>query len=109
VTEKSNTTANGQIEALTDLVTSLLRAMEEQKQAHANQIESLTQQIEALKVEVTEMTEKIQTQISNIQMPHSAAPSYADVARTPPSSQPSNLTSLSSMNTMPSTVTDTLY
>ena len=36
-------------------------------------------------------------------------PSYADVARTPPSSQPSNLMSLPSTNTTPSTMTDTLY
>jgi small-conductance mechanosensitive channel len=35
--------------------------------------------------------------------------SYADVARTPPTSQPSNIRTLSSFNTTPTTVTDTLY
>jgi hypothetical protein len=35
-------------------------------------------------------------------------PSYADVARTPPGSYPSNLKTLSDQ-TIPSTLTDTLY
>jgi hypothetical protein len=35
--------------------------------------------------------------------------SYADVARTPPTSQPSNIRTLSSFNTTPTTLTDTLY
>ncbi|KAI2864382.1 hypothetical protein CBS147323_9143 [Aspergillus niger] len=35
--------------------------------------------------------------------------SYADVARTPPTSQPSNIRTLSSSNTTPTTLTDTLY
>ncbi|KAF4270425.1 hypothetical protein CNMCM8812_001136 [Aspergillus fumigatus] len=35
--------------------------------------------------------------------------SYADVARTPPTSQPSNTRTLSSSNTTPTTFTDTLY
>lgn len=37
------------------------------------------------------------------------SPSYADVARTPPTSQPSNIRTLSSSNTTPTTLTDTLY
>ncbi|KAF4176666.1 hypothetical protein CNMCM8694_005650 [Aspergillus lentulus] len=37
------------------------------------------------------------------------SPSYADVARTPPTSQPSNIRTLSSWNTTPTTFTDTLY
>ena len=35
--------------------------------------------------------------------------SYAQIARTPPTSQPSNVRTLTSMNTTPSTFTDTLY
>ena len=51
------------------------------------------------------------TNISAMVAPAQASthPSYADVARTPPTSHPSNLPSLSSMNTTPSTFTDTLY
>jgi hypothetical protein len=41
-TEKANASATMQIKVLTDLATSLLRAMEEQKREHANQIETLT-------------------------------------------------------------------
>lgn len=108
--EKANTSANAQIKVLTDLVKSLLRAMEEQKEEHVTQIEALTrtftQQMEALKEEVTDMTEKIQTQLSNIQALSSASPSYAEVARTPPDSSPSNVRTLSSMRTTPSTMTD---
>ncbi|KAJ5522366.1 hypothetical protein N7527_006481 [Penicillium freii] len=37
------------------------------------------------------------------------SPSYADVARTPPLSHPSNIRSLSTSNTIPTTFTDTLY
>ncbi|KAJ5449492.1 uncharacterized protein N7458_005941 [Penicillium daleae] len=38
-----------------------------------------------------------------------SSPSYADVARTPPLSHPSNIRTLSTSNTTPTTVTDTLY
>ncbi|KAJ5737222.1 uncharacterized protein N7483_002347 [Penicillium malachiteum] len=38
-----------------------------------------------------------------------SSPSYADVARTPPSSYPSNIRTLSTLNTTPTTFTDTLY
>jgi hypothetical protein len=63
-------------------------------------------EMEAFKAEITSM---IQTQLSNIQVPASASPSYAAIARTPPTSQPSNLPSFSSGSLTPSTMTDTLY
>jgi hypothetical protein len=111
--EKAMSTANAQIKVLTDLVKSLLRAMEEQKEEHAYQLETLTktftQQIEMLKAQVTEMMEKIETQLSNVQPSPSGSPSYAEIARTPPSSRPSNVRTLTSVGTTPSTMTDTLY
>jgi hypothetical protein len=118
--EKAASTANTQIKILTDLVKSLLEAtegqtsaMEELKREHAKQIEVLTrtftQQIETLQGQVAEMTEKIETQLSNTQPPLSGSPSYAEVAGTPPSSRPSNVQTLSSVRTTPSTMTDTLY
>ena len=121
-TEKANTAINPQIKLLTDLVTSLLRAMEEQKRAveehkhaveeqkraQADQIETLTrkftEQNDMLRSEVA----ALQTQLSSMQTLPVGTPSYADIARTPPSSQPSNLTSLPSLNTT-SAMTDTLY
>jgi hypothetical protein len=117
---KTSTTA-GQNKAVADLMAALLSAMEEQKQeqreameqqrrAHASQIEALTEmftkQVEALKAEVAEL---IQTQWSNVQRSSAFNLSYADVARTPPSSQASNVQTLTSMGTTPSTMTDTLY
>jgi hypothetical protein len=106
--------AGSQLQPLIDLITSLLKAIEEQKQAHAAQIEEqkqtltkvFTQQVETLKAEVAAM---IQTQLSNVQIPASASLSYAAIARTPPISQPSNLPSFSSMSPTPSNMTDTLY
>ncbi|KAJ5264619.1 hypothetical protein N7505_007412 [Penicillium chrysogenum] len=41
--------------------------------------------------------------------PATGSPSYADVARTPPTSYPSNIRTLSWSNTIPTTFTDTLY
>lgn len=38
-----------------------------------------------------------------------SAPSYADVARTPPTSYPSNIRTLSTLGTTPTTFTETLY
>jgi hypothetical protein len=55
-----------------------------------------------------QVTAIVQQQLASVQMSASPNPSYADVARTPPGSQPSNLQTLS-MNTTPSSVTDTLY
>ena len=77
--------------------------MEEQKQTLTK---VFTQHAETLKAEVAAM---IQTQLSNVQIPASASPSYAAIARTPPISQPSNLLSLSSTNRTPSNMTDTIY
>ena len=125
---------NIQIKNLTDTVKSLVKAMEDQKQIHQNQMEALTkvhenhikaltkmhenqietiattvtQQIDTLKEEMAGMAEQIQTQLSSIQI-SSPSPSYAEVARTPPNSWPSNIQTLTSMGTTPSRMTDTLY
>jgi hypothetical protein len=128
--QEKGTSTSAQIKTLTDLVKSLVRAMEDQKQAHQDQIEALTkmhenqietitktvtQQIDTLKEEMAGvkeemagMAEQIQTQLSGIQT-SSPSPSYAEVARTPPNSWPSNLRTLTSMGTTPSRMTDTLY
>jgi hypothetical protein len=54
-----------------------------------------------------QVTAILEKQLSSVQM-SSPNPSYADVARTPPGSHPSNLKTLSNQTT-PSTLTDTLY
>jgi hypothetical protein len=57
-----------------------------------------------------EILREIQSLRTLITTPDSANHlSYADVARTPPTSQPSNIRTLSSFNTTPTSFTDTLY
>src|SRR5205809_857863 len=102
-TDKANIAANVQIKILTDLIISLLRAIEEQKQTQINQIETLIQQIDVLRIEVMEIREIIQTQLVNIQTSLSINLSYANIAYIPPENQLSNLLSLSSINTILST------
>ncbi|KAJ5730151.1 uncharacterized protein N7483_004659 [Penicillium malachiteum] len=57
-----------------------------------------------------EILREIQSLREEISVPTpTSSPSYADVARTPPSSYPSNIRTLSTLNTTPTTYTDTLY
>jgi hypothetical protein len=57
-----------------------------------------------------EIIREIQSLRTSITTPGSANNlSYADVARTPPTSQPTNIRTLSSFNMTPTTFTDTLY
>ncbi|KAJ5865178.1 uncharacterized protein N7529_007094 [Penicillium soppii] len=57
-----------------------------------------------------EILREIQSLREEISAPaFTGSPSYADVARTPPLSHPSNIRSLSTSNTTPTTFTDTLY
>jgi hypothetical protein len=89
---------------LTDLVRSLVRTMEEQKEEHINQIETLIKQLKCSRHK-SQRCQKIKTQLSNIQLPPSASTSYTEVARTPPS----NIRTLTSIGTIPSTMTNKLY
>ena len=54
------------------------------------------------------MSVNFEAQLSNTQAAN-PSPSYAEVARTPPTSQPSNVQTLSSFNTTPSNFTNTAY
>ncbi|KAH8656269.1 hypothetical protein BGZ61DRAFT_570766, partial [Ilyonectria robusta] len=93
------------------------RSMQEQtaremKQMREQLIEQLRQVREQAAEETKQLREQLDAMAKSIQAnsaqtsPH---PSYADVARTPPSSQPSNVQTLSSMQTTPSTLIDTLF
>jgi hypothetical protein len=62
-----------------------------------------------LKAQVTEIIEKIKTQLSNVQPSLNGSLSYTEIACTPPSSRPSNIRTLTSIGTTLSTMTDTLY
>jgi hypothetical protein len=71
------------------------------------QVTSIVQQRVATIVQ-EQVAAVMQQQFANITVPSTGELSYADIARTPPGSHPSNLRSLS-INTTPSTGTDTLY
>jgi hypothetical protein len=113
--EGARAASETQYKTLIDLLVSqngaLMKALEDQKQTTAKQIEALTkafmQQFEALKTELKTELAAVQAQLASVRIPTSASPSYAEIARTPPISQPSNLSSLAS--TTPSTMTDTIY
>ena len=129
-TSQANTRISNEISVLKDLIVALsdqvaqiageltatkneltvnrdeLTATRNELTATKNELVATKSEVEALK---TEMTATIQTQLSSIQVPANASPSYAAIARTPPTSQPSNLPSFSSRSLTPSSMTDTLY
>jgi zinc knuckle protein len=80
-------------------------------------VERTTSEIAGIKTQITEELKQVHEQLDTITKSQASLasantspnPSYADVARTPPISQPSNVRTLSSFNTTPSTFTDTLY
>lgn len=86
-----------------------------------NLIEELQQQGKDTKREVHDAREELrdakeqlkqaveQLEAITTRVAESPQPSYADVARSPPSSQPSNIRTLSTGNTTPSSFTDTFY
>lgn len=96
--------------ALEEQKKSLDQQVETMRRAYEDQVRSITAsfqlQIEAIKAEVAAA---FQAQLTALQNSNSAAPSYADVARTPPNSRPSNLRSFPSGNTNQTSFTDTLY
>jgi hypothetical protein len=70
------------------------------------QVTSIVQQ-QVTTIVQEQVTAILEKQLSSIQL-SSPNPSYADIARTPPGSRPSNLRTISNQTT-PSTFTDTLY
>lgn len=94
------------IEHSTDLLYKLVEMMEELKEEMKQQKDESTRQIEELKAEIAAMR---QEQVVNVQIPTETSPTYANVARTPPTSYPSNLPSSLTKATSPSNITDSLY
>ncbi|KAF6527575.1 hypothetical protein HZS61_007877 [Fusarium oxysporum f. sp. conglutinans] len=77
----------------------------------AEEIRQAKEELKQAREEISQMKEQLNTiagSISSVAQT-SPQPSYADVARTPPTSQPSNVRTLSSMRTTPSSFTDTLF
>lgn len=127
----SESGTNGQAEAGKSALLRLLEAITEQRDemreiicdlrevvnTQRNAIQELHRQLADTKAQLSEELRQARDQIDalarNPVFTASAQPSgrasYAEIARTPPSSQPSGIRTLSSPNTTPSTLTDTLF
>ncbi|KAF5696884.1 reverse transcriptase, partial [Fusarium mundagurra] len=86
------------------------QAAEEIRQAK-EELKQAREEMQQAKEEISQMKEQLNTIAGSISSgaQTSPQPSYADVARTPPTSQPSNVRTLSSMRITPSSFTDTLF
>jgi hypothetical protein len=84
--------------------------MKEECQAAKEESRAAKEECQAIKDELQRTQQQVADGIAALASGQvSPRPSYADIARTPPTSQPSGLHTLSSANTTPSTFTDTLF
>lgn len=96
--------------------TGILKALLENNQAMRTEISRVKEELNAVKDECQSVKDElvtVKTRLDNITAlttgQSSPNPSYADIARSPPTSQPSNVRTLSTLCTTPSTLTSTLY
>jgi hypothetical protein len=109
---RSHEQATRQLKAMREQAARDLEQMREQVMKELGRTQPQTaEELKQVKEEMKQVKEQLNTMADSIsssaQM--SPQPSYADVARTPPTSQPSNVRTLSSMRTTPSSFTDTLF
>lgn len=110
-----------QLRAMREETAEQLRQMREQdaedlKQLRKQITEQMNEQLGQVRQQTVEEMRQLREQLDVMAKSVTAnsaqtspQPSYADVACTPPMSQPSNVRSLSSMRITPSSFTDTLY
>ncbi len=84
------------------------------KQQTADELRQFYERLDAVatREDLQALQESVQNQLGQLSAPlelPSGNRSYADAARTPPSSQPTNLRTLSSSNTTPSRHSETIY
>jgi hypothetical protein len=106
-------TLQQQMNEQTGILRTLLEAWTRQE-SHNKVIKSelgrVKDELLAVKDELSRTKQELAEAMASMNVGQSSpSPSYADVARTPPTSQPSNFRTLSSMYTTPSTLTNTLY
>ncbi len=97
-TSQGSSRISGEISTLKDLIVAL-----------SHQVAQLTSELTANRNELTAtkselLINKNDAQGSNVQVSASASPPYAAIARTSPTSQPSNLPSFSSKSLTPSNI-----
>ena len=90
-------------------LTEIVAQQQETIKTLEKRLEATQQEVRDVKTQMNEVNHQLDEIKSNQAMTTSPRGSYADVARTPPTSQPSNVCTLSSMNTTPSSFTDTLF
>ncbi len=101
-----------QMNGQTGIMKTLLEAWKSQEMQNMKiqaEMQAVRGELEFVKQQNKEMQERLDAITASLSEQSSPRPSYADVARTHPGSQPSNLQTLSSFNTNPSTFTDTLF
>lgn len=112
ICEQSDTILN-QVERIgqqEDLIRELQAQLTELKEDFSRQTKESRDEVHNTKEELKRVREQLETiKTTAISVQSSPQASYADIARTPPLSQPTNIRSLSSMHTTPSSFTDTLY
>ncbi|KAJ3453213.1 hypothetical protein MRS44_018868 [Fusarium solani] len=109
---RSHEQATRQLKAMREQAARDLEQMREQVMKELGRTQPQTaEELKQVKEEMKQVKEQLNTMADSISSSAqtSPQPSYADVARTPPTSQPSNIRTLSSMRTTPSSFTDTLF
>jgi hypothetical protein len=86
------------------------QAVKDELQAVKDELQTVRDELQAVKDELNRAKQQMADGLTALASGQSSpSPSYADVARTPPTSQPSNVRTLSSAYTNPSTFTNTLF
>lgn len=87
-----------------------LQAVKEECKAAREECQAAKEESQEIKNELYRIQQQVGDGIATLASGQgSPRPSYADIVRTPPTSQPSGVRTLSSANTTPSTFTDTLF
>jgi hypothetical protein len=121
--DKSNASAIDSSANMTALLLELIKFQKQQFEELNAGLTTVKAELATMKMELAETKRQVadqaiaiqtlmtlvQAQPASVQIPSGASPTYAAIARTPPDSRPSNLSSPTSAPTLPSRLTDTLY
>ncbi|TQN73583.1 hypothetical protein CSHISOI_01885 [Colletotrichum shisoi] len=110
---KKSELRNKDIQAELRQATDELRTANKELWSTKNELQTLQGDLKALKQQVEDESKNTQDKLGAVAAVASAqtspSPTYADMARTAPNSQPSNIRTPTSVGTTPFNVTDTLY
>ncbi|KAK8912673.1 hypothetical protein VCV18_012367 [Metarhizium anisopliae] len=112
ITDQSATILNqtDRISRQEDLISGLQIQLRDLREDFSRETRETREQLRSSNEELKKVQEQLETlRVATTSLQSSPKTSYADIARTPPSSQPTNLNTLSSTRTTPSSLTDTLH